>query len=219
MRILHISDTHGSVPAIDLDGVDIVCHSGDILPNRTRGDLNIEPGWQETWMMQNAHRFVEQLGGKPLVYVRGNHDFISPVPALVACGVEAYDITGRGCEVGGVKFYGFGSTPLFNGEWWSELRPEVMELAVEEVKLDLEAYKPRVFVSHGPLYGYLDTCRGQHLGNRHLRDMLFENCEWLPEIVLCGHIHEACGGPALVKTMRGPVRIYNSATICQVVDV
>ncbi len=214
MKILHLSDTHGLIPKLDLDGIDVVVHSGDFLPNKTRGFLPIEEPFQVQWMRDNHStlRLMMVPSGVPFLVLRGNHDFINPAEYLFDC---AWDLSGKLVTVNGVKFFGYPFTPLFTGEWWGELTPRQEEAAMEGLLLVLERDKPDVLVSHGPMYGLLDRNRqGERCGSQPLRDLLMLKTKHLPKIMLHGHVHEDHG-----KAVCGDMRVYNSATIAQVVEL
>lgn len=52
VKLTHISDTHGMLPRI-LQSSSIIVHSGDFLPNCTRGKRVIEEKYQEAWLRDN----------------------------------------------------------------------------------------------------------------------------------------------------------------------
>lgn len=140
MRILHISDTHGLILKLDLNGIDAVVHSGDFLPNRGRGgnsySVSLETEFQRDWTARNFDDLMEMVPDPiPLLICRGNHDFINPSEYL---GVNARDLSGQLVEVCGIKFFGFPFTPWLAGEWWGELTERQEEHAMEGLLLVLE---------------------------------------------------------------------------------
>ena len=221
MRILHISDTHGLIPRLDLDGIEAVVHSGDFLPNKTRGgnsyNVSLETEFQRDWTARNFDDLMEMVPDPiPLLICRGNHDFINPSEYL---GVNARDLSGQLVEVCGIKFFGFPFTPWLAGEWWGELTLRQEEHAMEGLLLVLERDKPDVLVSHGPMHGVLDRNRdGVHCGSTKLRKLLMHTTKHLPKVMLHGHIHEHAGKTMMTSTGRD-MHVFNSATIVQTIDI
>lgn len=218
MRLLHISDTHGFIPKLDLDGIDAVIHSGDFAPNKTRGWIPIEESFQRDWYHANRDELCDMVPYRiPFLVCRGNHDFTNPADHLG--GMQAYDLSNKLVEIGGLKFFGFPYTPWFTGEWWGELTKEQEEYAMEALLLVLERDKPDVFVSHGPMYGVLDqNLDYEYCGSSRLRNLLMHQTTHLPKVMLHGHIHESAGKTVMTSVGR-EMRVYNSATIVQVVEV
>jgi hypothetical protein len=104
MRLLHLSDNHGSFDTLPLQGVNAVVHSGDFMPNKTRGNLMIEPYYQRDWL----ERYKDVLKmwmppPMPFLFCRGNHDFMDPVPVLRSFGINAINITNKFVVVGPEK--------------------------------------------------------------------------------------------------------------------
>ncbi len=222
MQLLHISDTHGLIPQLDLDEVDIVVHSGDFLPNKTRGHLPIEEEFQVQWMRDNRGALLSMPrdrvngGDAPFLICRGNHDFINPAEYLP----WATDLSSQVVEVQGVKFFGHPYTPWFTGEWWGELNERQETHAMEGLLMVLERDKPDVLVSHGPMFGVLDkNSYGQHCGSTKLRDLLMHVTSHLPKVMLHGHIHESAGRSRMTSAHGQDIRIYNSATTAQLVTL
>lgn len=215
MRILHVSDTHGTWPElIDPSTYDIIVHSGDGLPNRTRGNLDIEPKYQANWVGHHAKRFKRWIGDKPFLYLRGNHDFIDPCSILRAHGIEARGITNTRQEVNGVGFYGFPFVPYMCGEWFGELQIPEMASAMSTVVERCNAGEIDVLVTHAPIYGLLDRGYGEHCGNRVLNYALDYQLQRMPRALLHGHIHEDHG----LAEYAGMV-VSNAATTQRIVEL
>jgi len=209
VRILHISDTHGLLPELRT-GADIIVHSGDFLPNRTRGVRAIEEPFQAQWIRDNADRLKAWLGGRPFLFCQGNHDFIDPVPELKEAGINAIDLTMQYIvEHNGVRFFGFPWVKYFTGEWnW--------EAEERDIVRHLRLVPPvDVLVTHGPIYGVLDqNIYRTRCGSQALKDFL-RDVPTPPKYVLHGHIHEAAGHTGW---SRGII-VSNAAGIQQVWEI
>ena len=127
--IEHFSDAHGFLPKFSGDV--LIC-SGDLMPNgpgracRDQGKV-YQANWLET--------VGEAFRGKQLIYCAGNHDFIDPCPILKGFGCDAINITNRGEEINGVKYFPLDSFLDFleengllvseEGKEWLKENPEV----------------------------------------------------------------------------------------------
>lgn len=194
VRIAHISDTHGwafdntSCP----DDVEIVVHSGDLLPNRTFGIREIEVPFQTHWIEENAPRILDWLGGRPLVMVMGNHDFVR-FDVVVRCAGHAASIIMLDSEterVRGVRFAGFPYVPFFNGDWNLELGEIELGLRFRPIEDAIDNGDIDVLVAHSPMYGVLDrNGAGTRCGSKRIRNAMSRR-QQLPKAYLHGHIHE-----------------------------
>jgi len=99
VRICHVSDTHsrpGIFTSANVADAEMFLFTGDILGNygRIRGRVqpSLEAYHQERWWKGTARRWANVIGARPVVLVRGNHDFISPAGWLRHYGVEVYEI-------------------------------------------------------------------------------------------------------------------------------
>lgn len=216
MRIIHCSDTHGRLPVLPKDG-EFVIHSGDYLPNASRGNLTIELPFQERWIRANAENLKEWLGGRSFLFSSGNHDFIDPCPIMVECGIDAINLNDKVTLYKGLNFYGFPYVPFIAGEWAGEKHlPEMhdeMNRMLRRIK-DSEA-KIDILVSHAPPFGVLDVYMNEHLGNTLMTNMMaYQEMDPLPRYYLCGHIHESHGSAELFG-----VTISNAATRVHSIDI
>lgn len=193
MIIAHTSDTHGSFP--DLGDADIIVHSGDLLPNWCPSDPTLEGTLQRAWIMENASAFCEWVGERPFLFVQGNHDFVNPCPTLRSVGVNAINLcTGTITEYAGLKWFGWQFVPTIGAsiEWANE-RTEAQIFDMLQALPFLQDGPPDIFVSHCPIRGVLDECRGMRLGSVGLREHFEDPRQYWPDIVMHGHIHEDPG--------------------------
>jgi len=215
VRIAHISDTHGAPSILRSVGQvesDIVLITGDVLSNRGRLGHGIDPRrearYQDGWSRRYAKKWAPAIGDRPVVLIRGNHDFISPAGWLRRYGATVHEITDKNPCVGvcGKKFAGFRQTPWIAGEWCGEehdLAPHV-ERAL--------SYDPEILVTHGPPAGILDSEEGY--GNRALTSAL----TYRPHRVthhFFGHSHP--NGGQVVGEMG--ITFINGAGCCTVHEV
>lgn len=212
MKILHISDTHGSFPPFMQGEYDVIVHSGDLLPNKTRGNRDTELEFQKDWLRRNISRFDRWIGTKPFLFCPGNHDYFNPIPALKMAGFEAIDLANEFIEYMGVKFYGFPWVPRFTGEWNYEL----YNLDLRDKVWEALAQGAEVLVAHCPPYGLLDhNVYGECCGSLPLTDYINYEAGPKPKWILSGHLHESGGGVAMFNG----ITVVNSATTCRIIEV
>jgi Icc-related predicted phosphoesterase len=179
MIITHVSDTHGQFPQCNRDDSIILVHSGDFLPNISRGIVEAEQEFQTEWVEKNIQQISDWIGNRIFVFCRGNHDFIDPTAMLIAAGIKAVGITCAAQTVCGLKFYGFPFIPFIVGEWMFETYKNAMSDRVSEIPNDLD-----ILVAHCPPYGILSE-----EGNTSLITWLDYVVEKKPKMLLCGHFH------------------------------
>jgi uncharacterized protein len=146
----------------------------------------------------DARKVIErfQAYGRPLLSISGNMDSagIDEVLVEMDCSID-----GKGKIIGDIGFFGVSAAPI------SELRTpyeraeeEIFEKATAGWK-DIEGSKCRVFVPHSPPFNSkLDVIHsGRNVGSKSVRKFIDL---YQPEIVACGHIHEARGIDMLGKS-------------------
>jgi Icc-related predicted phosphoesterase len=187
LSILHVSDTHGDFPK--LGPADVIVHSGDLLPNFSRGRPG-EARKQCDWLEANANRFARWIGNRAFLYCAGNHDFLPPAhmaDILAMAGVRIENITDNVVSVDGVAFCGFPWCPPITGEW----KYETTEQDISD-RLHDERRAFDVFVSHCPPAGILDL--GHHIDSIGSTALAaWANGSGRPNIWLFGHAHESSG--------------------------
>lgn len=222
LRIMHVSDTHGNFPRL-YGKFDVIVHTGDLFPNSHHvfnGNRAAEAAFQEQWLRDQMPEFKKWLNGHPILYVPGNHDFLSSVileKDLRSEGVEAFDLTDKMLTFQGVNFYGFPYIPAINGRWNYEREIPEMQKEVQNMVAELNKQYIDVLVCHAPMYKCLDLSLGnQILGSTvisHALDYQVSK-DMLPAFYLHGHIHEAHG-----IAVRNGILISNAATTQHIIEV
>lgn len=207
MRLLHISDTHGTFPDLNARA-DIIVHSGDLLPNASRGGPN-EAVWQVGWIVSNSVRLRNWIGSRPFLFIHGNHDFAIATPWLRDAGIDAVCLDDVSYTENGVSFYGIPWTKYFTGEWNRELHPHEMQAVINRIPY------VNVLVSHGPPLGILDhNAYGERCGCPTIRSALDYGTIPVPDVYLCGHIHESNGVCRIRETLYS-----NAATTQHIIEL
>jgi predicted phosphodiesterase len=178
LRILALSDTHGLLPRLPLEGVDCVMHAGDICPTHDhslRFQLGFLEGPFSDWV---------RAAGLPFYAAMGNHDFVGRFagpPNLRHGTAEVRD---------GVFIFSW--TPVYLDWAWNAHEPELAERI--ERALAAAPEPPAVWLFHGPPLG---VCDGPGLGSAAIREAAERH---RPELLICGHIHEGAGAGAIGRT-------------------
>ena len=201
MKIYHCSDWHGQL-SIDSEDCDIIICSGDLLPNKSRGKLEIEVPFQTDWVNKNIDKFVALIGSKRFLFCSGNHDFIDPCPILKNAGLNAININDSFVEIEDIKFFGFPWVPFIANEWNFELLDADLGLKTQSI-LGSIISQIDVLVCHCPPYGFRDSEGGRMFGNSYLSSLLYYGCEKWPRLILTGHLH---GGFGTVEMPNGETR-------------
>lgn len=231
MKVAHVSDTHGYFPNIPKEAEAII-HSGDLCPNLTRGNREIEVPYQSEWIENKSATFKDWIADRPFLFCRGNHDF-SPVicEVLQRHSINAIDITSRKYVLNNIRFYGFPFIPYIDGEWSGECTSDQMAREVRKLK-DILKDGLDVLVAHAPPYGVLDADFvlragleqeivpdwAEHLGNVQLTNLFSYSLEdaYHPQYLLVGHIHES-GSSSISKLF--DIKVSNAATRVNLIDL
>ena len=227
MRILHTSDTHGMPAPITHKCVDVIVHSGDLLPDPPLEDghrhENIQR-WQREWVQANIEGFKSWTFGRPLLFCGGNHDHADGAWLEVELRANSIDATCLDDKLGsfiGLNWFGLPYVEYINGWHAYELNDDEMKAKIDAMVDTIDASTGiDVLVAHQPPMKILDKDlrNGLHWGNRRLNDALWDGvvCEGIeagkvPEIVLMGHCHSARGVRMLTKNYR-TILFSNAAT-------
>jgi predicted MPP superfamily phosphohydrolase len=204
VRALLVSDLHYELPKLDwvlseADGVDLLVVAGDLLD--IASDVPLDA--QITVALEYLGRFADRA---PTVVCSGNHDLDSRIDngeKITGWLAEARDrgvtVDGDSVEVGGWL--------VTSCAWWEG--PETLKHL--EASLDAGAARragPWMWVYHGPPEGPLAWTGSKYFGDPELPRLLDEH---RPDLVLCGHIHQAPfvdGGGWYER--RGPSLLFNA---------
>ena len=188
MRIAYVVDVHGRFEEVDrviarTGPVDALVVGGDITTAGAPADVErAVAGWRSL--------------APTLLAVAGNMDSPAIDARLVELGVS---IDGRGAVLGDVGVHGVsasGFTPL---DTPYELTEEELARRADAGHADVERCRVRVFCPHSPPYDTAcDRLRtGRPVGSLAIRAFVERE---QPDLVLCGHIHEARGEDLLGRS-------------------
>lgn len=188
MRILAFTDIHGSYDKVaDIlskeSHFDVVIIGGDLTTNGT-----VE---EAAAAIRRFQRFK-----KPVFAVAGNMDS----PALDATfGTLGVDISANGMVLNNVGFFGIAGCPFTPMHTPYEISEEETRRRAEAGWRDVQATQRKVFVPHAPPRDTkLDKMfLGKHVGSTAVREFV---CRNQPDVLICGHIHEARGTDTLGNT-------------------
>jgi Icc-related predicted phosphoesterase len=198
MRVVYLVDIHGrfdAVPrALDQTGdVDLLIVGGDITTGGTPDD---------------AGRAIEawRVLAPRLIAVSGNMDSPAIDARLAELGVG---LDGRGVGIGDVGIFGLSAAPHSPLKTPYEVAEEELARRIAAGFDDVKGCPTIVFCPHAPPHGTAcDRLRsGEHVGSSAVRAFL-DRVQ--PDLVLCGHIHEARGIDEIGRT-----RIVNPGPAAQ----
>ena len=188
MRILAFSDIHGTYEIVETilsseSEYDLVVLAGDITTCGSPGEM------EAAVRMFKAHH-------RPVLGVTGNMD---PAALDETLEKEGVSLDGRGVIMGDVGLCGVGAAPLSPLETPNEIPEEEIMRRAEEGWKSIAGASRKVFVPHAPPKNTkVDrTFMGLHVGSAAVRRFIEEQ---EPEIVICGHIHEARGIDSIGRT-------------------
>ncbi|MDM8547246.1 metallophosphatase domain-containing protein [Candidatus Venteria ishoeyi] len=179
VKLVFISDTHGLHRNLKPGSGDILIHCGDF----SRRD-SLES-------VEDFARFMARQDFKHKIVIAGNHDWCfedqrrEQAEAVLRDHAIHY-LNDSGIQLDGLNFWGSPVQPAFmnwafNRERGSDIR---RHWALVPDKTD-------VLITHGPVFGILDRCRGGHRAG--CEDLLATVQRIKPRIHACGHIHESYG--------------------------
>jgi hypothetical protein len=196
MRIAYVVDVHGRFDTVrtaldEIGAVDVLVVGGDITTFGTPDDA------------ERAIELWRPLAPR-LLAVAGNCDSREIDTRLLELGVS---IAGRGVTVGEVAFYGVSAAPHSPLHTPYEVPDEMLLEQAEAGLAEIADARLSVFCPHAP--PYRTRCdrlwSGAHVGSPALREFIVRE---QPDLVLCGHIHEARAEDAIERS-----RIVNPGPI------
>lgn len=197
MRILAASDVHAATDVLvgildDAGPVDLVLLGGDLTHFGSPEDA------------QTVVRLAQSKGARTLA-VAGNCDSPAIDVRLAELGVSLFR---RGVAVGPVGFIGLSSMPPWVRTMYHFSEGELAD-ALETGHRQVASSERLVVLSHAPPHGArVDRLwHGRHVGSTALRTFV-DRVQ--PELVVCGHIHEARGIDQL-----GRATVVNCGPACK----
>lgn len=181
MLIRAYSDLHGMLPVVD--PCDVLLIAGDVCP--IIGDHGVEE--QARWVDNEFSSWLAHVSADQIVFTPGNHDFVFeqrtewpglPATLLIDQGLALSD--------NGPTVYASPWVPALPN-WAFHADDAALRAAAEAIPEGTD-----LWLQHGPPYGILDKLwrNSQSVGNKELLRALDEKP---PQVMVCGHIHEAAG--------------------------
>jgi len=191
MRIAYVVDVHDRFDAVEqvlakTGQVDVLVVGGDITTGGTADD---------------AERALESWRAlaPTLLAVAGNMDSPAIDARLVELGLS---LDARGIAFGDVGIAGVSASPPTPLNTPHELPDDELGRRGEAALAAIAECRVRLFCPHAPPHGACDLTRsGLHVGSHALRVVVERE---QPDVVLCGHIHEARGEESI-----GASRVVN----------
>jgi putative phosphoesterase len=195
MHILAFSDIHGAYTKAE-----------EILNRESAYDLILISGDLTTCgSPAEALNAIEQFQthGKSVLTITGNMDSpqIEDVFIKRGCSINA-----KGVMIGDIGFFGVSAAPLSPLHTPYEISEDEILRRAELGWNNIKSARWKVFVPHAPPYKTkLDRIlTGMHVGSTAIRTFIEQ---YQPDVVVCGHIHEARG----IDTL-GASQIINCGT-------
>jgi len=147
----HFSDLHGDWGPLYACKVrpDLWICSGDHLPNKTRGNIEVEVPYQTQYAISNLSWLKNIINDTPVLWCPGNHDFIN-LATVYKDHMNIHDITTVPLQIGDRTFYGAREINYIAGEWAGET--DDFQPIVDRFLL----HNPDVLITHAPPAGVLD---------------------------------------------------------------
>jgi Icc-related predicted phosphoesterase len=192
MRLLAFADIHGAYDRVEHvlgreKPFDAVVLAGDVTTRGTEQEVS-----------DALARFSHF--GPPLLAVAGNMDSASFDPLFERLGIG---INGHGRLLSDVGFFGVSGSPFTPMHTPYEISEEEIATRSEHGYQEVQSARVKVYVPHAPpSESMVDRLlRGGHGGSTAVRRFIEGRA---PDVVVCGHIHEARGLDRI-----GPSQIIN----------
>jgi Icc-related predicted phosphoesterase len=163
MRLLFVSDLHGSTEA--LNAIKEASYGALIIA----GDIQYAECAKEAANLKNSYFIPGNMDTKPILEI-----------------MKGISIHSKTIRIGKIKVAGFGFAPISPNNTPGEISEE--EIAKGLSRLDVD--NNTLLVTHAPPYGILDRAWSGHAGSRSIRDFVLEK---KPFMHVFGHIHEESG--------------------------
>lgn len=199
IKVTCISDTHNKHDLLDIEETDLLIHAGDFT---TRGREN------------ELTDFIKWFAAQPAKYkiaTPGNHDWITEKnPDYckkrfedLGCHLLIDEILNIQIKNRTIKVFGSPWSPHFHSWAWNF--PKFKKQYKKKAKSVYSLIEPGtdIIISHGPPYMIRDQVdypypgEDPHVGCKYLR---YRTKKIKPQLLVCGHIHEAFGTEKLDNT-------------------
>lgn len=188
MKLLCITDIHGERAVFE----EILRKSPDCDAVLLGGDITNfgTPDQAESFIKLAASSFRHVLA------VAGNCDSRQIDERISKLGVSLF---GVGTTIDGIGFLGCSAMPPWTGSMY-ELTEQEMGNILQRGNEQVGDAAQRVVLSHTPPHGCLldDSRRAGHVGSHAVREFVDST---QPDLLVCGHIHEARGTDTIGSTV------------------
>jgi len=208
IRLVALSDTHGSHFGLKVPDGDILVHCGDLCSNGGMADTVDFLKWFNT----HPH--------KHKIFIAGNHDWIfEKDPALIASVLrlqfpDLHYLQDSEIEIEGLRFWGSPMSPSFYNWAFNRDRGDEIKRHWDMIPQGID-----VLITHGPAYGFCDDAYRQGYGiTEHVgcRDLLDATLRIAPKLHLFGHIHYSGGTSHIApQTTYANVSVLNESYIVE----
>ncbi len=192
MRIAYFVDVHDRFDAVpeamkEIGSVDLLIVGGDIT---TAGSADDAEGAIEQWRGLAPRLFA----------LAGNMDSPAIEARLADLGVN---LDGRGVVLDDVGVFGVSAAPRSPLHTPYELDDDEIQWRIDAGFAEVKDSRHKIFCPHAPPHGTAcdRLAGGEHVGSTVIRAFVERE---QPQLVLCGHIHEARGTDTI-----GAARIVN----------
>jgi Icc-related predicted phosphoesterase len=213
MKIVHISDTHGSKQhsKLIIPECDVIVHTGDI-----GGRTNL-------FELMEFLEWFSKLPAKVKIFIAGNHDLIldadfikrqkdsldsiafmlleqshkDAINLIKQYNVVYLNGSNKDYVYNGIKFWGNPYSPSFHRAYWAFNADRGDEIKRHWSKMPSDV---NILLTHSPVYGVFDDvkeCKSEnemdaHVGCKDLMDIIKKRLFAL-KLHCCGHIHDNYG--------------------------
>lgn len=217
ISITAVSDLHGHYPS--LPGGDLLILAGDYTAN----DTMIQWASFISWLKKQNYRKKILISGNhdnflftSMPHSKEEVDELNEVKQFLEDSGEEIDedfeyLCNSGTEFEGIKIWG---TP--HSLWFPEINPHCMAFTGDEISLkekyDLIPTDTDILISHTPFWMALDdisnytTKQMEYVGSKSLRKAVDRV---MPDIFICGHIHENGGKELIYKGTEENTKCFN----------
>jgi len=196
LKIVAISDCHGTLKKTPIPECDVLTISGDFSPLQSQRKIDFN-GEMCTWI---TNRFIPWMMKQPcrkVIFIAGNHDFVcetgwfeqwfsDTLKTIPGASEKIQYLCYNTYEFEGVTFYGCPTADIPGWAFCSNNDPKSYECP-EGVDIMLVHQAPRL-----ANLGYTKTWTGwREFGSSIMvNELLSTHPDNLPFLLLCGHIHE-----------------------------